>query len=108
VSRIFLAGAAGVIGRRLAPLLRRAGHSVWGATRSPDRTELVRSLGACPVLVDVFDAEALVKAVLAAKPDIGLYAKGDRRTRLARRLPDRGELSRALRGFGAPHMRADD
>ena len=32
---IFLAGAAGVIGRRLVPLLRDAGHAVTGTTRSP-------------------------------------------------------------------------
>jgi NAD(P)-dependent dehydrogenase (short-subunit alcohol dehydrogenase family) len=77
VSRIFLAGAAGVIGRRLAPLLRQAGHSVWGTTRSPDRTELVRSLGARPVVVDVFDAEALAKAVLDAKPEIVIHQLTD-------------------------------
>jgi nucleoside-diphosphate-sugar epimerase len=77
MSRIFLAGAAGVIGRRLAPLLRRAGHSVWGTTRSPDRIEFVRGLGAHPVLIDVFDAEALAKAVLDAKPDIVIHQLTD-------------------------------
>jgi nucleoside-diphosphate-sugar epimerase len=77
VSRIFLAGAAGVIGRRLTPLLLAQGHSVWGATRSPDKCEFLRRLGARPVLVDVFDAEALAKAVLDAKPDIVIHQLTD-------------------------------
>jgi nucleoside-diphosphate-sugar epimerase len=77
VSRIFLARAAGVIGRRLVPLLRTAGHSVWGTTRSPERMEFLRSLGAHPVLIDVFDAEALAKAVLEAKPEIVIHQLTD-------------------------------
>ena len=48
MSRIFLAGAAGVIGRRLTPLLLAHGHSVWGTTRSPDNSEFLRKLGAQP------------------------------------------------------------
>ena len=32
--KVFLAGATGAIGRRLAMLLRRAGHDVVGTTRS--------------------------------------------------------------------------
>jgi nucleoside-diphosphate-sugar epimerase len=77
VSRIFLAGAAGVIGRRLAPLLRAAGHSVWGTTRSPERLEFLRGLGAHPVLVDVFEAEALANAVFDARPDIVIHQLTD-------------------------------
>jgi dTDP-4-dehydrorhamnose reductase len=77
VSRIFLAGAAGAIGRRLTPLLCAAGHSVWGTTRSPDRIEFVRGLGACPIMADVFDAEALAKAVLEAKPEIVIHQLTD-------------------------------
>ena len=57
MSRIFLAGAAGVIGRRLTPLLLAQGHSVWGVTRSSDKREVLRELGALPFVVDVFDAD---------------------------------------------------
>ena len=77
MSRIFLAGAAGVIGRRLTPLLLARGHSVWGMTRSPDNSELLRKLGASPVVVDVFDAEALATAVLDAKPEIVMHQLTD-------------------------------
>src|SRR5271167_2419128 len=77
MSRIFLAGAAGEIGRRLAPLLLAHGHSVWGTTRSPGNSELLRKLGVRPVMVDVFDAEALATAVLDAKPEIVIHQLTD-------------------------------
>ena len=77
MSRIFLAGAAGAIGRRLTPLLLAHGHSVWGTTRLPDNAEFVRTLGARPVVVDVFDAEALATAVLEAKPEIVIHQLTD-------------------------------
>jgi hypothetical protein len=77
MSRIFLAGAVGVIGRRLTPLLVTHGHSVWGTTRSPGNSEFRRKLGARPVVVDVFDAEALATAVLDAKPEIVIHQLTD-------------------------------
>jgi hypothetical protein len=68
--RIFLAGASGVIGRRLIPLLHQAGHIVAGMTRSPDKLDLVAALGAEPVLCDVFDRDGLNQAVRDFRPDI--------------------------------------
>ena len=70
--RIFLAGASGVIGQRLIPRLVEAGHVVGGLTRSSDKTELLRHLGAEPILCDVFDREALVQAIRDFKPDVVL------------------------------------
>ncbi len=61
--RIFLAGASGVIGVRLIPLLVGDGHQVAGMTRSPGKTEMLRELGAEPVLCDVYDADALSEEV---------------------------------------------
>jgi nucleoside-diphosphate-sugar epimerase len=75
--KIFLAGAGGVIGRRLVPLLRDAGHSVVGTTRSPDRAEALRILGATPAIVDAFDAAAVRQAVTAAAPDAIIHQLTD-------------------------------
>jgi nucleoside-diphosphate-sugar epimerase len=75
--RIFLAGAGGAIGRRLTPLLVRMGHQVAGTTRSPDKADALRALGAEPVVVDVFDADALKRAVSAAKPDAVIHQLTD-------------------------------
>lgn len=77
MSRIFVAGAAGVIGARLTLLLVRQGHSVWGTTRSPNKSDLLRELGACPVVVDVFDADALASTVIEAKPEIVMHQLTD-------------------------------
>jgi len=75
--KIFLAGAGGAIGRRLTPLLRAAGHSVVGTTRSPDKAAAVAALGAEPVVVDVFDAAALARAVAGAAPQVVIHQLTD-------------------------------
>ena len=54
--RLFLAGASGAIGRRLAPLLIGDGWGVFGSTRSPDNAQMLREMGFEPVVVDVFNA----------------------------------------------------
>ncbi|MGV9435633.1 NAD-dependent epimerase/dehydratase family protein [Nocardia sp. NPDC003648] len=56
--RIFLAGATGVIGTRLLPLLIGAGHEVAGLTRSPGKAAAIRAVGAHPIVHDVYDAPA--------------------------------------------------
>src|SRR5690242_1765890 len=68
--RIFLAGATGVIGRRLTPLLALMGHEVTGTTRSPEKAAQIEALSARPVVVDVFDADGLTAAVKVARPDV--------------------------------------
>ncbi len=61
--RIFVAGATGVVGRRLVPLLISRGHAVTAIARSPaKRLELTRA-GAVPVPVDLFSPAALHGAV---------------------------------------------
>ncbi len=75
--RIFLAGAAGVIGRRLTPLLVLMGHEVTGTTRSADKAGSLEAMCARPVVVDVFDADALTAAVVAARPDVVIHQLTD-------------------------------
>jgi uncharacterized protein YbjT (DUF2867 family) len=67
---VFLAGATGTIGKRLVPLLIHAGYEVAATTRSPDKSASLCKAGAEPVVVDVFDAPALARALAAAKPTI--------------------------------------
>jgi uncharacterized protein YbjT (DUF2867 family) len=92
--RIFVAGASGLIGVRLVPLLVEAGHEVAGMTRSPEKTGLLRDLGAEPVICDVFDAEALAEAVETFGPDTVFHQLTD--------LPDKvGDMA----SFGARNDR---
>jgi nucleoside-diphosphate-sugar epimerase len=75
--RIFLAGATGVIGRRLTPLLVAGGHSVTGTTRSAEKTKELNKQGAQAVVVDVLDRGALQDAVMQAHPEIVIHQLTD-------------------------------
>jgi nucleoside-diphosphate-sugar epimerase len=67
--KVLVAGAGGVIGRQLLPRLAKNGHQVVGLTRSPEKAELVRALGAEPVIADALDAEQVARAVAEAEPE---------------------------------------
>jgi nucleoside-diphosphate-sugar epimerase len=81
--RVFLAGATGVIGVRLVPLLVTAGHVVAGMTRARDKVAELTALGAEPVVCDAFDAVTLTDTVSAFEPDAVVHQLTD--------LPDRLE-----------------
>jgi nucleoside-diphosphate-sugar epimerase len=74
---LFLAGASGAIGRRVAPLFVAAGWRVVGTTRSPERVRMLRELGVEPMVVDVFDAAALRGALVAARPQVVVHQLTD-------------------------------
>lgn len=74
---VFLAGATGAIGKALTPRLVKAGYKVFGTTRRADRVESLRQAGAIPVVVDVFDAEALNTALADARPRIVIHQLTD-------------------------------
>jgi nucleoside-diphosphate-sugar epimerase len=67
--RVFVAGATGAIGRQLVPMLLAAGHQVTGLARSEARRQAVERLGAQAVVADALDRDALVSAVVAARPE---------------------------------------
>jgi uncharacterized protein YbjT (DUF2867 family) len=72
-----VAGASGVIGTRLVPLLVGDGHVVAGMTRSAGKSAVLASLGAEPVVCDVFDAEALTDSLVAFAPDAVMHQLTD-------------------------------
>jgi len=61
--KIFVGGATGVAGSEAVRALVAAGHDVTAASRTPAKSELVRSWGADPVEVDLFDPAAVGRAV---------------------------------------------
>jgi nucleoside-diphosphate-sugar epimerase len=75
--RVFLAGATGVVGRRLVALLRDAKHEVTGTTRTPAKAAMLRVFDVTPVIVDVFEPDALAQAVTAARPDVIIHQLTD-------------------------------
>jgi nucleoside-diphosphate-sugar epimerase len=90
---VFLAGATGVIGRELVPLLVGDGHVVAGMTRSPGKAGALREAGAEPVVCDVYDRTAVLEVVGAFAPDVVIDELTD--------LPDDLSLLRGHSGANA-------
>jgi nucleoside-diphosphate-sugar epimerase len=67
---VLVAGASGVIGRRLCRLLVEDGWRVFGTTRSQEKAETLAAMGVAPLVIDVFDAAKLKAALVDAKPAI--------------------------------------
>lgn len=61
--RVFVAGATGVLGQVLVPLLVRSGHGVRALARSEGARALLESYGAEPVDGDLFDTDALARGI---------------------------------------------
>jgi nucleoside-diphosphate-sugar epimerase len=68
--RIFLAGATGAVGRRLLPELLDRGHEVVAMTRTPAKADALREAGALPVVADALDRDAVLGAVVGARPEV--------------------------------------
>ena len=68
--KVFVAGATGVLGRTLVPQLVARGHEVVGMTRSASKRDLVRGLGARPVVAEALDPVAVAQAVASAEPEV--------------------------------------
>lgn len=77
MKRVFLAGATGVIGRNLLPLLAADGYHVTGTTRSPEKARELEASGIDAVVVDMFDAGAVMRAVREARPDVLIHQLTD-------------------------------
>jgi len=75
--RVFVAGASGAIGHVLCNLLVADGWHVVGTTRSANRAEALRVRGVQPVVVDVFDRDALIRAVVGARPSLVIHQLTD-------------------------------
>jgi nucleoside-diphosphate-sugar epimerase len=99
--RVFLAGATGVIGQRLLPLLIARGHEVTGMTRSPQRAQSLRARGAEPVIADALDAAAVQAAVTQARPEAVIHQLTSLPARIdPRKLKRDFELNDRLRSEG--------
>jgi nucleoside-diphosphate-sugar epimerase len=110
--KVFVAGATGVLGRALVPQLVARGHEVVGMTRSASKQDLVRSLGARPVVSDALDPDSVAQAVASAEPEVivhQLTALSGRMSVRDMRHPDRSlaaTTTNRLRTEGTDHLLA--
>src|SRR5215471_11402025 len=73
--QVFVAGGTGVLGRASLRALIAAGHRVRSTARGQEKAELGRSLGAEPVAVDLYDAEAMRRAIAGSDAVLRLTTK---------------------------------
>ncbi len=110
--KVFVAGATGALGRVLVPQLVAEGHEVTGMTRSSAKQELVRALGARPVVADALDGDAVAHAVALAEPEVivhELTALSGRMSLKDARHPERFSgaiMTTRLRTEGTDHLLA--
>ncbi|HYF24685.1 MAG TPA: NAD(P)-dependent oxidoreductase [Baekduia sp.] len=71
--RVLVAGATGAIGRPLVARLQEAGHEVSAIARSQEKAARLRSRGVEPHVADVFDRDAVVRACVAARPEVVVH-----------------------------------
>ncbi|GAA2127112.1 NAD-dependent epimerase/dehydratase family protein [Glycomyces algeriensis] len=67
--KVLVAGATGAIGTALVTQLHAAGHDVLGLTRSTAGAERLAANGIQPVLADLMDADALLRALDGVRTD---------------------------------------
>jgi nucleoside-diphosphate-sugar epimerase len=77
MTRIFVAGATGVIGQRMVPRLLMEGHEVTAMTRRAAAAAGLEALGAHPVVADALDRPAVLAAVREARPDVVIHQLTD-------------------------------
>ena len=105
--KVFVAGATGALGTQLVPQLVARGHDVVGMTRSASKQDLVRSLGARPVVADALDPDAVAQAVAAAEPEVIVHQLTALSGKFNMRHFDRfAETTNRLRTEGTDHLLA--
>jgi nucleoside-diphosphate-sugar epimerase len=67
--KVLVIGATGAIGAPLVSQLLEQGHEVVGTSRTLERAETLRELGAEPAVLDLLDRGAVRRLVLDIKPD---------------------------------------
>jgi nucleoside-diphosphate-sugar epimerase len=93
------------MGKQLLPRLVAGGHEVVGMTRSAAKAELVRGLGAEPVVADALDAEQVARAVAEARADAIVHELTALAGSLDLRHFDRAfELTNRLRTEATDHL----
>lgn len=98
--RVFVAGASGVVGRRLVPLLVDRGHEVVGSARRDARRSIVEDAGARALTLDLTDRAAVERAIVGSRTDVIVHA--------ATALPENVDLRRFDRSFELTnHLRTE-
>ncbi len=97
--QIFITGATGVLGKTVVPGLLADGHVVYALSRSETNTQVLQRLGAKPVPADLFDAQALVQALVGCRAEAILH--------LATSIPPTTQIGRSKAWQETHHLRRE-
>lgn len=100
--KVFVTGGTGVVGTRAVPALVAAGHDVTAVARGDAKVELVRSMGATPVEVGLFDASAVKDAVAGHEAVVHLATNIPPMSKAAR--PKAWDTNERLRREASNHL----
>lgn len=76
MSKVFIIGAAGKVGRQLVSQLAGRGHQPVAMHRNPEQTAELRELGGTPAIGDLLELDAGALAVLMADCDSVIFSAG--------------------------------
>jgi nucleoside-diphosphate-sugar epimerase len=100
--RIFISGGTGVMGRRVVPALVEAGCQVTAVGRSQESREWLQRHGANPVALDLFDAQAVGRAVAGHEIVINLTTSIPPTSRIF--LPGAWRMNDRIRRFASANL----
>jgi nucleoside-diphosphate-sugar epimerase len=105
--KVLVAGATGALGRQLVPKLAARDHEVFGMTRSESKRDVVRRMGATPVVADALDPDSVSNAVAKSDPEVIVHQLTALSSSISMRHFDRDfELTNRLRIEGTDHLLA--
>ncbi len=105
--KVMVAGATGALGRQLVPRLVARGHQVAGITRTSSKRDLLRELGAEPVVADALDPDQVARAVAEGEPEVIVHQLTALAGSIDMRHLDRDfALTNRLRTEGTDHLLA--
>jgi nucleoside-diphosphate-sugar epimerase len=105
MTRIFVAGGSGALGKPLLPLLVAGGHTVVASTRKADAARAIKEAGAEASVVDVFDGDALSAELARLRPEVIVHLVTDLAYPAGESLTDE-QLARTahVREVGTRHL----
>jgi nucleoside-diphosphate-sugar epimerase len=103
--KIFVAGATGALGARLVPMLVDGGHDVVAMTRSSQKADGLRALGAEPAVADGLDRGSVMQAVMRAEPEVVIHQMTAlANARNMKKFDEEFALTNRLRTEGTDHL----
>jgi uncharacterized protein YbjT (DUF2867 family) len=76
MSKIFIIGATGGVGRRLCPMLIKAGHQVTALHRKPEQSNHLTNAGTTPCLGDIIEMTAYDLINFTKNIDVIVFSAG--------------------------------